>query len=239
MGLRGNEVLSGELDVPEGFEHWLLKFPAHDEGVRASAVEYAFGEIATAAGLLTPQRRLISVSRSKRFFAVKRFDRSSGNRRYHVQTLANLLHLNFRLPSNDYSDLLRATGALTRNSNDVARAFQQMVFNIVMHNRDDHTKNFAFVMADDGAWSLSPAYDLTFSRGPGGEHTMTVDGEGREPTLSHCLRLAEQVAIDPLEARRIVEKVNTAAAAWRSTSSAVGCSKADSKEIAKHIRPLR
>ena len=87
--------------------------------------------------------------------------------------------------------LLRVTRVLTKNQADAVSAFRLMVFNILAHNRDDHVKNFAFILMPGSDWRLAPAYDLTFSPGPGGEHTMTVAGEGRQPGLEHILRIAE------------------------------------------------
>jgi len=107
------------------------------------------------------------------------FDRE-GNRRYHVHTFGNLIQSNFRIPSADYADLLKVTSLLTRNHQDVLRSFRRMVFNVLAHNRDDHVKNFAFILDDTtGEWALSPAYDLLYTPGPGGEHTMSLAGEGK------------------------------------------------------------
>ena len=110
-----------------------------------------------------------------------------------------MIHANFRIPSSDYADLLKVTRGLTQSHADVTRVFRQMVFNIAAHNRDDHAKNFAFLLDREDSWTLTPAYDLTFSSGPGGEHSMSVAGEGRRPTREHCLTLAAAAGIGPEE----------------------------------------
>jgi len=101
-----------------------------------------------------------------------------------------------------------------------------MLFNVAAHNRDDHTKNFAFLLDDtNGEWSLAPAYDLTLSDGPGGEHSNTVLGEGRHPTLRHCLTLAERFGIRARESGPIVEAVDAAVRRWPEFADEAGRSK--------------
>ena len=106
-----------------------------------------------------------------------------------------------RLANVHTPDLLRVTQLLTRNQHDVARAYRRMLFNVAAHNRDDHGKNFAFLMTPAGEWSLSPAFDLCPSSGPGGEHSTSVMGEGRNPTREHCLALAGRAGLRAAQAR--------------------------------------
>jgi serine/threonine-protein kinase HipA len=162
----------------------------------------------------TPPTRIFETSEGDRFFGIQRFDRQ-GNRRMHVHTFDNLIQANFRIPSTDYGDLLKATSILTLNHRDVRRAFRRMVFNVLAHNRDDHVKNFAFILDDTtGEWALTPAYDLVYAAGPGGEHTMTLAGEGRDPGRSHMLRLAKQAGVSVREAESIMGEVQAAVARW-------------------------
>jgi serine/threonine-protein kinase HipA len=238
VGVKGDQILSGEDDLPDGFEHWIVKFCAKVDLRDAGPMEFAYAQMARLAGLDMPETRLFKVAKGTSYFGVRRFDRGPGNTRVHVHTFANLIHANFRIPSTDYADLLKVTSALTRNHQDVLRAFRLMVFNIATHNRDDHAKNFAFVMNDAGEWSLSPPYDLGFAHGPGGEHTMTVAGEGRAPTRHHVFQLARQVDIPAKEQLAIIEEVNTTASKWREIADAAGCSKKTTKSIGEQIRPL-
>lgn len=232
-----NELLSGEDDLPAGFEHWIVKFPAKADTPDAGAIEYAYSLMAREAGIDMPPTRLFETAQGERFFGIKRFDRD-GRRRFHVHTFGNLIQSNFRIPSADYADLLKATSLLTRNHQDVLRAFRRMVFNVLAHNRDDHVKNFAFILDDTtGEWRLSPAYDLLFTPGPGGEHTMTLAGEGRNPGRSHMLRLAEQAAVSTREAANIIEKVQTAVAHWPHFAAEANVLKRTAKGIAESIAP--
>jgi serine/threonine-protein kinase HipA len=114
-----------------------------------------------------------------------------------------------------------------------------MVFNVAACNRDDHAKNFAYLLDDDtGEWSLAPAYDLTFSPGPGGEHTTTLVGEGRQPAREHCLRLADQAEVKPREAKAIIEVVNAAIARWVEFAGQAGCTKKTASTLASALRTL-
>jgi serine/threonine-protein kinase HipA len=124
-----------------------------------------------------------------------------------MHSVAGLLHANFRLPALDYEDLLKLTSAITRREDDLHSMFRIAAFNIIFHNRDDHSKNFSFLMSESGEWRLAPAYDLTWSRGPGGEHTTAVLGEGKTPTKSRLIVLAEKRGIDRRTAEKIVSEV--------------------------------
>jgi serine/threonine-protein kinase HipA len=225
-----NEILSGEDDLPHGFEHWIVKFVAAEDAphapekpAQAGPIEYAYSLMARAAGVEMPETRLFETTEGDRFFGVRRFDRAPGNRRFHVHTFGNLIHANFRIPACDYADLLKATSILTRNHQDVLSAFRLMAFNVLSHNRDDHAKNFAYILdAETATWSLSPAYDLTFSPGPGGEHTTTISGEGRNPSLDHMLQLAPRFGISPAEARSIIDQARNGVSHWRHLAAQTG-----------------
>ena len=80
-----------------------------------------------------------------------------------MHTVGGLLHSDFRVPSLDYEDLLNLTGALTKDIREVEKMYRLAVFNVLAHNRDDHAKNFSFLMDEKGEWKFAPAYDLTFS----------------------------------------------------------------------------
>ncbi len=214
VGVRGERILSGEEDLPPGYEHWMVKFRAREDPPDAGPVELAYSLMAREAGVFMPPARLFKTAQGERFFGVKRFDRQ-GNRRYHVHTFGNLVHANFRIPSCDYRQLLEVTKVLTRNHQDVLECYRRMVFNVLAHNRDDHVKNFAFRLNDAGEWELAPAYDLVFAPGPGAEHSMTVAGEGRAPGRNHLLKLASAVDIASPEAESILGDVASAVGRWR------------------------
>jgi serine/threonine-protein kinase HipA len=231
-------VISGADDLPAGFEHWIVKFAARTDTRDVGAIEYAYSLMAGAAGIDLPPTRLFETSEGDRFFGSKRFDRD-GKRRYHVHTFGNLIQSNFRIPSADYADLLKATSLLTRNHQDVLRACRCMVFNVLAHNRDDHVKNFAFLLDDTtGDWALSPAYDLLYTPGPGGEHTMSLAGEGKNPGRSHLLRLAAQADVAKREIVGIIDQVQAAVAHWKDFAAAAGVSPVSIRQIAQSLPQL-
>ncbi|MEM8997343.1 MAG: type II toxin-antitoxin system HipA family toxin [Acidobacteriota bacterium] len=206
VGIRGDEIYSGEGDLPLDFEPWIIKFRGLNDPRDAGALELAYARLAERAGLRMPETRLFSDKDGERYFGIRRFDRRDGRRR-HVQTFGNLIHANFRVPSCDYSQLLDVTRRLTQRQEDGAECFRRMIFNVATHNRDDHVKNFAFLIDDQGQWRLTPAYDLTFADGPGGEHSTTVAGEGRNPGRRDALKLAAAAGLSTRAAKEIIDEV--------------------------------
>ena len=153
-----------------------------------------------------------------------------------MHTFGNLIHADFRVPSCDYRQLLEVTRILTRNQRDVLECYRRMVFNVLAHNRDDHVKNFAFRLTDEGDWELAPAYDLIFSPGPGGEHSMTVAGEGGAPARRHLLRLAEPVGISSRGAESILEGVASAVDRWGEHARQAGVGRRSTEAISSALR---
>ena len=235
-----DSLMAGEGDLPPGYEHWLVKFAAREDGLDSGQVEYAYAEMATAAGIGMPDFRLFHTREGDHFFGVKRFDRQSGNRRVHVHTFGNLIQANFRIPSCDYGDFLKVTTLLTRNHEDVKQAFRLMVFNVLAHNRDDHVKNFSFLLnGQDGTWALTPAYDLTFNPGPGGEHSTTIAGHGRIIKKSHCLALAGNYDLEPSVAEQIIGEVEEAISRWPHFATDVGVRETRINDIAGRLADIR
>ncbi|HEX3532210.1 MAG TPA: type II toxin-antitoxin system HipA family toxin [Thermoanaerobaculia bacterium] len=235
VGVSGDEILSGEDDLPTGYTHWIVKLAARKDAPDAGPAELAYSLMAKEAGITMPPTLLFETAQGDRFFGAERFDRQ-GNHRFHVHTFGNLIHANFRIPSCDYSQLLEVTRILTKNHQDVLECYRRMVFNVLAHNRDDHVKNFAFRMTTEGTWELAPAYDLVFASGPAGEHTMTIAGEGRAPARSHFLKLAELAGISGREAQEILAEVAAAVARWPVHASDAGAAARSAKAIEKSIQ---
>jgi serine/threonine-protein kinase HipA len=232
-------LVSGTEDLPPAFQHWIVKFFGRDDTTEAGAVEYAYSLMAQAAGLEIPPTRLFLTDTGDRFFGVRRFDRATENRRLHVHTFGNLIQSYFRVPSADYSDLMKTTRLLTSNHQDVLRAFRQMIFNVLTHNRDDHVKNFAFIFDDESAqWSLAPAYDLVYSAGPGGQHTMTVAGEGLRPSADHFGEIARGAGINTRDLARILDEVRAVVADWYDYAEQAGVTESMTAAIAAKLPPL-
>lgn len=173
-------------------EEWIIKFPAHVDGENARKMEYDYSCCAKECGITMSETRLFPSEKCEGYFGIKRFDRISdknGQKRIHMLTAAALLELDFEQPSLDYHSLMKLTKILTRdNENDIKEMFCRMCFNVFAHNRDDHSKNFTYLYDEENdRWCLSPAYDLTYSNTYYGEHTTTVDGNGRNPGRKELL----------------------------------------------------
>lgn len=231
-------LVSGTAELPPGYRHFLVKFHAREDPLDTGAVELAYSRMAAAAGLEVPATRLFETSDGTRYFGAERFDRV-GNERLHMHSLSGLLHASHRIPSLDYEGLLRATRALTRDQRQVEEAYRRMAFNVLSHNRDDHVKNFSFLMDCRGEWRLAPAYDLVFSSGPHGEHTMAVAGEARRPRAAHMLSVGETGGVDAPRARQILEEVSAAVERWPKFARAAGIANGRSREIGRVLASLR
>jgi serine/threonine-protein kinase HipA len=188
----------------------LVKFPAEHEHKEVCAIEAMYGRIASASGIRVPVTEYFALDTNLSAFGIERFDRLDGMR-IPMHTAAGAAHVNFRIPQLDYVALLRLTNFMTRDIREVLQAFERCVFNVVFNNRDDHSKNFSFLMDKDGQWKFSPAYDLTFSEGLRGEHQMDICGEARAPARRHLLELASKTGIAERAATEVIERIATVA----------------------------
>lgn len=186
---------------------WLVKFPTQGEHKEVCAIEKMYAELARDCGLEVPDSVWFDLSPRLAAFGVARFDREQGLR-VPVHSLAGLLQVDFRLPgATDYTAFLRATRLLTRDEREVRQAYARAVFNVLFHNRDDHPKNLAWRLGRDRRWRLAPAFDLTFSEGPMGQHHMDVCGESAAIERHHLLRLAAEGGVQTKAAEDIIERM--------------------------------
>ena len=225
-----DHIIHGLHNLPEGYSPWIVKFANTQDGVDAGGIEYVYALMAQDCGIEMPNVCLFRAQRGPGYFAIKRFDRE-GSARYHMHTACGLLHSDFRIPSMDYEQLITLTGILTRDVREVEKMFRLAVFNVLTHNRDDHSKNFTFLMDSNGQWRLSPAYDLTFSSGPSGEQSTTVMGEGRSPGVEHLLSLAKEANIKQAYALEIIQRTQASIARWPELAKLYGVSDANIKLI--------
>lgn len=191
----------------ENTEAWLVKFPAHNEHPEVCAIEKLYSHCLTLCGIETPGSEYIALPDGLAAFASKRFDRK-GNIRIPMQTLAAFTGADYRSPGSlDYKSFLRATFACTRDASQKKLAFERAVFNVVFNNRDDHPKNFSYIMDRRGSWLLAPAYDVTFCEGPSGYHQMDVMGEALTISKKALLKLGvEEAELSQQQALDIIQK---------------------------------
>lgn len=219
--------LKGQISIDDGesapeFDSWIVKFRALVDPIDIGPVEQAYATMARAAGITMAESRLVPANDRPGYFATRRFDRPGSGRRLHMLSLAGAIEAPPHAPSLDYDGFLRATMAITRDVRDVEEAFTRMVFNVLACNRDDHTRQHAYLMDPAGTWRLAPAYDLTFSAGPGGEHYFAVAGEGRAPTRAHVEQVGKTHGIAVKRIAQIIDEVGAAVSEWKAHAREVG-----------------
>jgi len=227
-------IIHGQQQLQSGFAHWMIKFPSSQDARDMGAIEYAYSLMAKDAGVEMPETHLFRTKRNK-YFGTKRFDRD-GDARIHMHSLGGLIHADHRSPSLDYDTVLRVTLALTRNIQDAEKSYALACFNVLAHNRDDHVKNFSFLLNARNEWIFAPAYDLVFSYGPGGEQSMLVMGEGRNPGTTQLQALGKQHGIK--NAPEILAKVERAVANWPRYAELADVSRKSTKDVAAKIKLL-
>jgi serine/threonine-protein kinase HipA len=187
--------------------HWLVKFRHIYDPKDMGQQEYRYNEVARKCGIDVPDFKLVG----GKYFATKRFDLTSSGERVHMATAGGLLCVSLSNPVLDYSNLLALTGYLTQSSAEVEEMYRRMVFNYLTDNKDDHCKNFSFVVKKDGqgkwCWHLAPAYDLTLcADGYNGQHATSVNGSGK-PTIQDFIAVGTKIKIAENRCREIIRQV--------------------------------
>jgi Uncharacterized protein related to capsule biosynthesis enzymes len=169
--------------------------------------EYRYNEVARKCGINVPDFKLIN----NKYFATRRFDIADDGTRIHTATAGGLLCISLANPVLDYSNLLALTGYLTQNAMDVEEMYRRMLFNYFTDNKDDHCKNFSFIVRSvDGGWRwvLAPAYDLTLcTEGYNGEHATSVNGTGH-PTMDDFIAVGTKIKMTEKRCKELIEIVS-------------------------------
>ena len=225
-------MIHGQQKLQSGYSHWMIKFPLSQDTRDIGAIEYAYSLMARDAGIDMPQTHLFRTKKNK-YFGTKRFDRED-DARIHMHSLGGLIHADHRSPSLDYDMVLRVTQALTKNVQDVEKAYALACFNVLAHNRDDHVKNFSFLLNAGHEWIFAPAYDLVFSYGPGGEQSMLVMGEGKNPGTAELQALGKKHGLK--KAPEILARARKAVDNWLHRAEEASVSAKSTKDIASKIK---
>ncbi|MDP2712379.1 MAG: type II toxin-antitoxin system HipA family toxin [Solirubrobacteraceae bacterium] len=242
---RTGTVRSGQLDAPDGFDHWLLKFDGVDsqrelgDPLGYGAIEFAYANMARVAGIEMAPCRLLEEG-GRRHFMMRRFDRV-GNAKLHMQSLAALAHYDFtQAGAYSYEQALAVIRRLDLSHAAVEQQFRRMVFNIVARNQDDHVKNIAFLMNRDGDWALSPAYDMTYAFNPAGQwtsqHQMSVAGKRDGFTVEDLRACGRTAAMKRGAAERILAEVTEAVSDWERFAADAGVGERQLTAIARAHR---
>jgi serine/threonine-protein kinase HipA len=225
-----NQLLHGANDLPDGFEHWVIKFPSTTDLPDIANIEYAYYKMASDSGIKMNPCKLFSGNSGKNYFGTKRFDRQN-DQRIHMHSASGLLHDNYRMSTMDYGHLMDCAFRLEKHVAAYEKVFRLAAFNVYANNCDDHSKNFAFLMDSYGKWELSPAYDLTFSYAFNGMHSTMVAGEGRVPGMKQLLELALNFGVKNPDA--IIEGVKDVISLWNKYADENGVTTSSRNQISK------
>ena len=248
-----NRVRSGHAQPEEGDEHWIIKF----DGVTQSSgglenrvthessswgrLEYVYSVLARKVGIEVAETHLLRDGRGLAHFMTKRFDRRPETPvgKVHMHTLGGMMHLDYNIQYQigyeDYFDVIRQLG-LPQSA--VVQAFTRMVFSLATVNYDDHLKNFAFLMDEEGQWQLAPAYDVAFAENDGWtrQHQMSVAGKFQNITRADCLRVATAFDIRAARAREIIDAVIEVVTEWDARAKEAGVDPEFRAELSARLR---
>jgi len=243
-----NEVRSGQIAAGDGFHYWLLKFDGVagnkdkelDDPRGYGAIEYAYHLMAKAAGITMSEFRLLEEG-GRRHFMTRRFDRTDGGEKLHMQSLCALAHYDFnQAGAYAYEQVLLAIRQLRLAMPTVEEQFRRMVFNIVARNQDDHVKNIVFLMTQRGDWSLAPAFDVTYSYNPDGSwtatHQMTLNGKRDDFARVDFVQCARAAQMKRGRATAILDEVIAAVRRWPEFADAADLGEVWREQIARAHR---
>lgn len=228
------EVRSGQVGAGEGFTHWILKF----DGVAGNRdkeledpggyglIEYAYHRMAVAAGIQMSECRLLEEG-DRRHFMTRRFDRGPAGQKIHMQSLGGLCHYDFnQAGATSYEQAMQALIRLELPMQSKEEQLRRLAFNIVARNQDDHVKNIAFLMDRAGAWSLSPAFDVTYSFSPTGDWTgqqqMSLNGKRDNFEVADFVACGRIASLKRGRAQAILEQVRDAVRRWPTFAAEAG-----------------
>jgi serine/threonine-protein kinase HipA len=243
-----NEVRSGQVDAGEGFSYWLLKFDGVsgnrdkelDDPIGFGLIEYAYHKMALEAGIEMSECRLLEEN-GRSHFMTRRFDRPSSDEKLHMQSLGAMAHYDYKQQgAYSYEQALQIMRKLEMPMKSIEEQFRRLAFNIVGRNQDDHVKNIGFLMDQSGLWSLSPAFDVTYSYNPAGDwtslHQMSLNGKRDGFELEDFISCAKTASMKRGRAVTILEEVQRAVSKWKQFAQEAGVSEKAADQIAKTHR---
>ncbi len=221
-----NEIRSGQIDAGSGYDYWLMKFDGvsnnGDHGLEDvpeyTLIEYSYYEMAKLAGIKMNECRIFSEN-NRNHFMTKRFDRVNGDK-LHMQTLGALAHIDYSIPALcSYEQAAIYMKQIKLTAVEIEQFYRRMVFNVLAVNQDDHVKNVSFLMDRKGKWTLSPAYDITFSYNLSNiwlkAHQMTVNGKTIGIEKEDLVQAGRTMEISTARIKGVLEEVAYAVSKWR------------------------
>jgi serine/threonine-protein kinase HipA len=242
------DVRSGQTNNEAGYSHWILKF----DGVKGNKdkeaadpegyglIEYAYYLMAVDAGIHMTESRLLKEN-NRAHFMTRRFDRLGTDAKLHMQSLAGLEHFDYKKPgAYSYEQAFQTIRKLGLTTNTLEQQFKRMAFNIIARNQDDHVKNISFLMAQDGRWRLSPAYDVTYSYNPDGpwtgQHQMSLNEKRDDFSKSDFEDCGKNISLKRGRALEILQQVHSTVSNWQIYANKAGVSEIQTAQIQKAHR---
>lgn len=235
-------VLSGQTKAPPGYDYWILKFDGVTdlelgEPKGYGRIEYAYYRMALDAGIDMPECRLLEENGRAHFLA-RRFDRQN-NKKIHMQSLCGIAHFDFnQAGAYSYEQAFAVMRKMRLSKAQAIELYRRMIFNVLARNQDDHTKNIAFLMHENGEWQLSPGFDMTYSHNPAGrwtqQHQMSLNGKRDGFTLEDLIIVGK--SIDIRDPRAIIEQVAASVENWPGHAHTAKVSAKQISHIAQHHR---
>ncbi len=232
------EVRSGQVEAPDGFDHWILKFDGvKDQSLGDPAgygrIEYAYYKMAVSAGIKMNECRLMEES-GRAHFMTRRFDRVGNASKLHLQSLCATAHFDFNAPgAYSYEQAFQTIRELRLPYKDTEQLYRRMVFNVIARNQDDHTKNISFLMDKNGKWSLSPAYDVIYSYNPEGKwtgkHQMSINGKRENFLKEDLIRVGKEMSIKSYN--KIINEIVEVVSNWTHFAKEAGIEDSKTKSI--------
>jgi len=211
--------------LEKGYTRAIIKFDELYEGVGSiglTKLEFIMMSMAKEAGIKTAKFELIE-EKGSHHLLVERFDRTQEDEKIHMCTASGLMHIDISISQGTtYEDLLMLTKKVCKSQESIEELFKRMVFNILVFNFDDHAKNFAFLMDRSGGWALSPAYDITYSKGLARQHITTVCGKALDITRDDILKIATLYSIKPAIANKVIDICITVVGTFGERAEALG-----------------
>lgn len=240
-------ILSGQINAPKGYEHWLLKFDGVRPGVSGEVradpqgfgiIEYAYYLMAKACGITIMESKLLHEN-GRSHFMTKRFDRDPNGDKIHFLSLCGMAHFDYRMAGYySYEQLFDVMRTIRLPHSDATQQYRRILFNIIARNQDDHTKNIAFILDKSGTWRLSPAFDVTYSHNPDGEwtsmHQMTVGGKRDNFTKEDLINVGRLIKIQ--KPSLIIDEIVDIISGFRNFARDAGLDNKRALAIEKELR---
>ncbi|MFC1596136.1 type II toxin-antitoxin system HipA family toxin [Candidatus Margulisiibacteriota bacterium] len=237
-----NEVRSGQVAAPAGFEHWIIKFDSVSDLVLGNTagygrIEYAYYKMALTCGIEMMSSKIYEEN-NRAHFLTKRFDRTDNQGKVHMQSLCAINHFDYNMAgAYSYEQTFQTIRELRLTYINSEQLYRRMVFNVIARNHDDHTKNIAFLMDKNGQWQLAPAFDVIYSYNPEGmwtnQHQMTINGKRRDITRADLEIIGRENNIKQFN--NIIDDISAVITDWPKYAEEAGIPEDTIKAIAENL----